>query len=122
MNNPDDPRVMWERARALLESCPAARAIGEPCTAAEDSEPTWRVLSELLKPAHQDVGFNLALALERFDQYYDAMLVWEDVIMANPDAYTRASQECSKVISLVAREMGVPGTHFTFLNHIFSNA
>ena len=107
--NPDDPRVMWERARSLLESCPAARAIGEPCATAEESEPVWRVLSELLEAAHVDVGMNLALALERFDQYYDAMLVWEDVIMANPDAYTRASQECSKVISLVAREMGVPG-------------
>lgn len=96
---------MWEKARALLESCPAARAIGEPCAAAEEAEAVWRVLAELLEPTHVDVGFNLALSLERFDQYYDATLVWEAVIMANPDAQNKASQECSKVLSLIAREM-----------------
>ena len=96
---------MWEKARTLLESCPAARAIGEPCAAAEEAEAVWRVLAELLEPTHVDVGFNLALSLERFDQYYDATLVWEAVIMANPDAHSRASQECSKVISLIARDM-----------------
>jgi hypothetical protein len=96
---------MWERARSLLESCPAARAIGEPCAAAEEAESVWRVLAELLEPTHVDVGFNLALSLERFDQYYDATLVWEAVIMANPEAHSRATQECSKVISLIAREM-----------------
>jgi hypothetical protein len=100
---------MWEKARALLESCPAARALGEPCAEAEEAEGVWRILAELLEPSHVDVGFNLALSLERFDQYYDATQVWEAVIMANPDAHSRASKECSKVLSLIAREMGVPG-------------
>ena len=107
--NPDDPVVMWERAKALLESCPVSRAIGEPCDTAEDSAGVWLVLTELLEPSHFDVGFNYALALERFDQYYDAVLVWESVIRANPSSRERAVSECSKVISLIAREMGVPG-------------
>ena len=107
--NPDDPVVMWERAKALLESCPVSRAIGEPCDTAEDSAGVWLVLTELLEPSHFDVGFNYALALERFDQYYDAVLVWESVIRANPSVRERAVSECSKVISLIAREMGVPG-------------
>lgn len=99
---------MWEKARALLESCPPARAIGEPCAAAEEAEALWRLLAELLEPTHVDVGFNLALSLERFDQYYDATLVWEAVIMANPESQSKATQECSKVISLIAREMVRP--------------
>ena len=41
--------------------------------------------------------------------YIIAAQVWEAVIMANPAAQDRAMAECTKVISLIARQVGVPG-------------
>ena len=38
-----------------------------------------------------------------------AAQVWEAVIMASPAAQDRAMAECTKVISLIARQVGVPG-------------
>eukprot|EP01048_Picozoa_sp_COSAG05_P024358 COSAG05_NODE_5693_length_1114_cov_1.361576_2_plen_96_part_00 len=36
------------------------------------------------------------------------MQAWEKVIMANPSALARATAECTKTISLIARQLGVP--------------
>jgi hypothetical protein len=54
----------------LVEACPDSLSpLTQPCATAEESVPLWKELAELLEPSHVDVGFNYALALERFDAY-----------------------------------------------------
>ena len=108
-----DPKVLWVTAKNMVESCvDNLDPLGTPCEQAERAEPLWRKLAGLLEPTNVDVGINYALTLERFHKYYDATVVWEQLIFANPGAkevVQRTTAECTKLMSLIARSLGVPG-------------